>query len=420
MTGDTLNHHQQSLKLSLVDAFLYSLMVGLGETYLPAYVLSVGLGEIYAGLLASLPMLSGALLQLFAPNGIRALRSTKNWIVISSFLQACTYLPLVYLTMTEAPQFWLLFFILTMYWGAGFAAGPAWNYWMGHLVPAEVSSQFFSKRTRVLQIGLLIGLILGGIALHNKMQITPMTSVFSGLFFLAFLCRLLSTLALGRHHFHQSWEISETQKNSWTSLVASWKLFWSKSPQNKFFIYLFFYQTAVFISSPFVSPFFLVHMKLDYGQYMKALASLFVGKIVALWFIENKKNKISGFDLLKLGLLTVSPLPALWALSTNYYLTLLLQFSSGMAWACLEVGLLLVFFKDLKSDEKIPFLTFYNLLNSMGIIFGTGLGAIFLKLGPSEIQTYFILFILGSTLRCLAAWPLIRSLKKWQLISVRS
>lgn len=399
----------RSLKLSLIDAFLYSLMVGVGETYLPAYVLSVGLSEIYAGLLASLPLLSGALIQLLAPRGIDTIGSTKNWIVLSTTVQACAYLPLIYFSMYHAPEFWTLFLILTLYWGAGFAAAPAWNYWMGHLVPKDVSSKFFSRRARILQTGILTGLILGGIALHNKILVGSMTSVFAGMFLLAFICRLLSSLTLSRKNFASTWEVPKTM-----SLLDTWKLFWRKKQQNRFFVFLFFYQISIFISSPFVAPYMLAQVKMDYGGYMGAIAALMIGKIIALWFLEKMKNQRQGFDLLIWGLISVSPLPALWAFGTNYWFIVGLQIASGMAWACLEVGLMLIFFKDLSAEEKIPFLTFYNLLNSIGIIVGTGVGALGLYFFGEFIKTYHWIFVLGALARMITAWPLFQQIRLWK------
>jgi hypothetical protein len=67
----------RTLRLSIIDAFLYYLMVGVGETYLPAYVLSIGMNEVFAGILASLPLVSGAFLQLFTPTGLQKVGSHK-------------------------------------------------------------------------------------------------------------------------------------------------------------------------------------------------------------------------------------------------------------------------------------------------------------------------------------------------------
>ena len=44
----------------MIDAAAYSVMVGCGETYLPAFALALGLGPIVAGMVASVPLLVGA------------------------------------------------------------------------------------------------------------------------------------------------------------------------------------------------------------------------------------------------------------------------------------------------------------------------------------------------------------------------
>ncbi len=71
---------EKSLNLSLLDSFLYALMVGAGESYLPAYVLSLGLSEWLAGLIATMPLLSGAFLQILSQEALRAFRNHKIWV----------------------------------------------------------------------------------------------------------------------------------------------------------------------------------------------------------------------------------------------------------------------------------------------------------------------------------------------------
>ncbi len=55
------------------DGVAFSIMVGLGETFLPAFVLAAGLSAVAAGWIATLPMLVGALFQLLTPFAVREL-----------------------------------------------------------------------------------------------------------------------------------------------------------------------------------------------------------------------------------------------------------------------------------------------------------------------------------------------------------
>lgn len=405
---------EKSLRLSLFDAFLCSLMIGAGETYLPAYSLSIGMGEIFAGVLSTLPIVSGAFLQLITPRGLQRVQSHKHWVVASTTLQALTFIPLIYFSATRAPDFWTLFFILTLYWGSGFAAGPAWNYWMGRLVQVEEGNRYFSKRSRVSQVGILIGLIGGGVALHNKVEIGPFSSVFTMLFVFAFACRLFSSFILSSQYFDPTWNFEPK-----LGFRASWKVFWANTSKRQFFFFLAPFQAAVFVSSPFVTPYMLAQIKMDYGTYMTAIGILFIGKILALTLIDRFRGNTSGFNLLVFGAGAIVPLPAMWAVSSDPYFIFFLQFISGLAWAFVEVGLSLIFFKDLKQEEKVPMLTVYNLLNSLAIILGTYIGGKFLWFFGEKLSSYYMVFILGTVTRFAGFIPLYRYVKT-QLLGMAS
>ncbi|WP_373999530.1 MFS transporter [Bdellovibrio bacteriovorus] len=397
---------EKSLRLSLIDAFLCSLMVGAGETYLPAYSLSIGMGEVFAGILASLPIVSGAILQLITPRGLQRVQSHKHWVVASSVMQALTFIPLIYFSATRAPNFWTLFIILTLYWGSGFSSGLAWNYWMGRLVQVDEGNAFFAKRARISQLGILLGLIGGGLALNYNVELGPFSSVFTLLFLFAATCRLMSSAILSSQWFDPEWR-SEPR----LGFRASWNVFWANTQKRQFFFYLVPFQAAVFVSSPFVTPYMLAQVKMDYGQYMVAIALLFVGKIIALSAIEKFRGKTSGFNLLLFGAGAIVPLPAMWALSSGAGFIYFLQLISGFAWAFVEVGLSLIFFKDLKQEEKVPVLTVYNLLNSVAIILGTYMGGKVLWFLGEKVTSYYAVFILGSVSRGLGFLPLYLLLK---------
>ncbi|MGZ3804873.1 MAG: MFS transporter, partial [Pseudobdellovibrionaceae bacterium] len=411
--GKSVKSTEQSLRLSNIDAFLYSLMVGAGESYLPAYALSIGMGEVFAGILATLPLVSGAVLQLFTPHLLHKVHSHKYWVVLSTFLQAMAFLPLIYFSLTRAPNFWVLFFIFTLYWGAGFSAGSAWTFWMGHLVPEKESAKYFSFRSRIQQVGIVLGIVGGGVALHNKVEIGPFSSVFSLLFIFAFVCRLTSTLVLSKKMYRSEWVLNDQVHR----LRDSWRLFWQGQHKKKFFSYLIPFQVAIYMSSPFATPYMLAQLKMNYGQYMVAIAFLMIGKIISLSFMQKAKSNFDGFKVMMVGLVLISPLPAMWALSEDFYFVVGLQMLSGMGWACFEMGLSLVFFQDLRQEEKVPVLTIYNLMNSVAIIAGTFVGARLLHILGEVKSSYWILFVLGAILRVIFCVPVVLQSQRWKRIS---
>jgi cyanate permease len=85
-------HRERDLRAITADGVFFSVMVGLREAYVPAFALAAGLGEVVAGLVASVPMLAGAVLQLVTPVAVRRLGSYRRWIVICARLQALSFL----------------------------------------------------------------------------------------------------------------------------------------------------------------------------------------------------------------------------------------------------------------------------------------------------------------------------------------
>src|SRR6185312_4097447 len=88
------DRQRKDLRAILADGATFSVMVGIGETYLPAFALAAGLGELAAGLVATVPLLAGGLLQLVSPLAIRRLGSHRRWVVFCTLCQALSFLPL--------------------------------------------------------------------------------------------------------------------------------------------------------------------------------------------------------------------------------------------------------------------------------------------------------------------------------------
>jgi hypothetical protein len=58
---------RSDLRASCIDGCMFSVMVGAGETYFPAFALALGVDKVTAGLVATVPMLFGAAIQLVSP-----------------------------------------------------------------------------------------------------------------------------------------------------------------------------------------------------------------------------------------------------------------------------------------------------------------------------------------------------------------
>ena len=171
---------RRDLRAIVGDGVAFSVMVGAGESYIPAFALAAGLGEITAGLVATLPMLVGAAFQLVTPVAVRRLGSARRWVVLCASAQAASFAPLVLAALSGRLSRPVLFLAAAAYWGFGMATGPAWNTWVTQIVPRPIRSRFFAARSRWSQVAVLAGLIAGGLALQAGAGAERPLPIFAG------------------------------------------------------------------------------------------------------------------------------------------------------------------------------------------------------------------------------------------------
>lgn len=396
---------RRNLILSLIDAFLASLMVGAGESYLPAFALSVGISQTATGILSTLPLLTGALLQLLSPLAMKKLKSYKSWVLLSICFQALAYLPLLYFSILGESNFMALFLITSLYWGAGFSIGPAWNVWMSHLVPSQTTEKFFAMRLWISQIGILIGIVGGGVLLQTKWHPDFIPSVFTLLFIVAFLCRIGSAVLIAFHDHLQDWFVH--QPFEFFSLSKIQTFLSKQSAYKSFFIFMGLFIFVTNISAPFVTPNILAQMKLSYFEYMSTFAALFAGKILFFYTGKRWVEKYGTIPVFFIGALIAAPLPGLWPFMSNVFEAMIVQFVSGFGWGGFEMGLALIFFQDIPKSRKVAVLTIFNLANSVAVVLGSLFGGWILKSYNETADGYSYVFWLGSSLRVivlLVAW----------------
>lgn len=371
-------------------------MVGAGESYLPAFALAIGMGEVQVGLFSTVPLLSGAVIQLLTPWALSKAGSVKRWVAFSALVQSCAFLSFFYLALNPPEHnFLVVFMIAAVYWGAGFAAAPPWNFWMTHLVPIKDVTTYFPKRFRYAQLGIFLGLLGGGYALQYNIKIGPLTSVFSILFLFAFVSRASSTVLLTMKAHEKEWVHHSKLSDLWHQIQR----FAIHPGYRRFFGFLFIFNTVIFISSPFLTSYLLAQLKLSYDHYMAILACLLVSKIIAMGLMTKLVQRFGLKKVFLVGALGLSPLPGLWMASTDFYFMMFLQMLSGFFWAFYEVGLSVTFFNELERQDKIPVLTVYNVFSCAAMLLGTLLGGKLLLLLGENLQGYWFLFATGAALR---------------------
>jgi hypothetical protein len=403
---------RRDLCASVWDAGAYSVMVGIAETYFGAFALALGLGSAGAGLMVTLPVLLGSMLQLVTPWGVRKVGSHRKWIVSAIFIQVgcLLLLPLAGLASMKAVATLIAFGAATLYWAMQFTAGGPWNTWMEELVPLRVRTRFFACRQRTSQICLLTGFVIGGLALQYGRAYEMELVVFAAIFLTAATCRAISGRFMARQSEPSRGKINEEQ----ISLV---QLLQKKGsiPGGRLVVYLLAMQVAVQISGPYFTPFMLKQEGWSYVTFMLLIGLSFLGKVLALPFWGRVGQRIGATRLMWIGGLAIVPISGGWLIADllsgwqwdiqGVHVTASmiwiagLQLISGVAWAAYELAMALQFLHGIPRKQRTSMLTLYHFGNSAAMVVGALIGlGVFQLLGEGH-GTYLTLFVLSSVMR---------------------
>ncbi|KAA0219787.1 MAG: MFS transporter [Phycisphaerae bacterium] len=385
---------RSNLRASVLDGGAFSFMVGTGETYLPAFVLAVGLGETTAGMIAAAPMLGGAVIQMISPWGVQWMRSLRRWVVFCAVVQTLSLTPLVYFALRGGAPAALIFAAATLYWASGMALSPAWNTWIGSLVPRRLRAHFFGRRVRVTQGCLLTGLISGGLILHHFAEGRREISAFALLFCTAVVARLVSARFLAA----QSDSPVDVTKHRTVPLPQLFRRF-AHGADGRLVAYLLGLQIAAQIASPFFNPYMLEKLDLSYALYMTIVATSYLTKVVASPWLGRFAARFGARTLLRVGGTGVIPLAWFWTVTSDWRLLLVIQIVSGLAWGALELANLLMFFETIHEHERTSVLTVFNLLNAVATVIGASIGAVLLKRFGETRDAYHTLFLISTVAR---------------------
>jgi len=385
------------------DAAACNVMVGIGETYLPAFVLALTASEVASGLISTVPLLAGSLLQLISPWMVWRWQSHRRWVVLSAVVQAMAFAPLVGAALAGAMPVEVVFLAVSIYWGAGLAGGPAWNAWAETLVPGRIRARYFARRTRLGQWGLLAGFVAGGCALQFGTAIEHRLQSFAVLFLAAAAGRLASATFLA------------TQREAWVPCSAPrWPRInhlgerLSHDPRVRVILYLLAAQLAVQVAGPYFTPYMLRHLELSYLRYVVLICAAYVAKIAMLPLFGRLADRYGAHQLLWVGGVGIIPVSGLWVFSDNFGYLLALQVLSGAAWAAFELAMLLLLFEATPRSQRVEVLTLFNLGNALATVLGSMAGGAMLWALAANRQSYLWVFAISSIARAAAVLLLVR------------
>ncbi len=386
----------RNIRISLTEGSAFSLMVGVGETYLPAFLLWMGLGNVAAGLITTLPMLAGSCLQLVAPFMVQRLGSYRRWVLVGTSIQGLSFIPLIACALVGKLPLWIAFACASVYWSGGLGASGAWNSWMGTLIPPSVQVGFFTKRTRITQGMVFVGFALGALVLHEVPRYADKSWAFVAIFSIAFFCRFFSVYWLSR----QSEPVFPSRMASQRFGMQEFFHRLSRNhEQGRLFTYMLSVTFSAHLAAPFFTAYMLSDMKLSYTAYAVLIACSYTAKVLAIPFFGKLAGRKGTRPLLTLGGYGIVLLPVLWLVSHHYGYLMALQALSGFTWGAYELASLLLIWELVKVEERTCAMTTYNLCSAAAMSAGSLIGGFLLSSFGSGASAFVAVFFLSTFAR---------------------
>ncbi len=393
-------------------------MVGCGEHYIPAFALALGFGPVATGLTASAPLFVGAVLQLVTPLAVRRLGTNRGWVVATTAVQALSFLPLIWWALRGRAEPWELLVAVSIYWSAGMAGAPAWNAWMGTLIPERMRTPYFAHRSRLGQFAVLAGFVAGGLLLEWGKRRGVLLPTFAVLFSLASGCRLVSTLCLAacRELKPPAAEAPTTahrsaagEESARAGLADGWRRLraLASGPAGTLVTYLWAITFACQFSGAYFSPYMLKDRDFSYLSYMLVVAVSFLARALVLPSLGRLGSRIGSLGLLWVGGLAIAPLTLFWLVSANIPYLVGVQVVAGASWAAYELAVVLLFFETASHRERTGVVTAYNLGHAVAWVSGAACGGLLLRSLGEDRNAYYTVFAVSAILR-VAAIPLLR------------
>lgn len=393
--GPRSSRFRRDRRLLDADGFAWAVMTGCGETCFVAFGLAAGLGEVTSGLLATVPLLIGATAQLATPWGLRRVGSLRRWVAGNAAVQALSLLPLALMAERETVPAWALFTLASIYWASGLATAPAWNTWVTTIVPGPVRARYFAHRSRLVQLGLIAGMALGGTLLQWGRGGPDELRMFAAVFAIAFLARTASSLLLRRQSDAPPGFEETLHPPSRRSLAP----FLRAGRGRLVLLYMLAVTMSVQVSGPYFTAYLLEHLDFGYLELMSIFGCTVASKIVFLPAIGRYAKRHGPVRLLWIGGLAITPGATLWLVSGEFWYLFCLQFFVGAGWACWEMATFLLVFDTIAERERASVLTLFNFANAIAIVAGSLLGAAVLRtMGVGEAG-YATLFVATGAMR---------------------
>ncbi|TAN38986.1 MAG: MFS transporter [Verrucomicrobia bacterium] len=357
---------EKTMRLSTIEGSGYSVMQGCGENFFSAFAIFLKAGNLAMAVLASAPILLGALAQLLSARWIDRFQQRRRFLRIVLTLQAFAYAPLFLVPLLfpfGAAPVAIAFALFTIFLSN--MGQPVWTSLIGDVVPEARRGDYFGRRFRVIMFVLASATLAGGLLLATYQQLGWVWAGFGVLFGIAGLARYFAAQLFPLHY-------EPAYQPTADDFFSLWD-FVRRTPRSNFARFTF-YAALINFGANIAAPFFPVYMLRDlhwsYTQFTVNAITMLIAQVVFVRWWGRVSDRHGNRAVLIATSCLLPSLPVFWALTGNFYLLLGAQVISGATWSGYNLATQNFLLDSVTPRKRALVMSYYSLINGIFVLIG--------------------------------------------------
>ena len=411
MAEDTV---KKSLRYSLYDGASFAVMDGVTASFITPFAVALNASVSMIAALTYVPQLFGAFIQLFAAKLVEILKDRRKILVVSSFVHAVMWIPLLLIPYATPNQKYLLVVYIALQTMLVQLMQPVGNSLIGDIVPKYERGRFFGLRNKVVGAMSFASALIAGLMLNYLSPKHPFLG-FTILFLVAFVGRALSGVFKAMM-INPEPDLAHESKFSIFDFVKRME----KTNYGHFVIYVAMFKFATSIASPFFAVYMLKDLGFTYLQFTAMIAAELAASFIAMGIwgraIDSRGTKF----VLYIGGMLAALVPLMWLFSHNFYYLILVEMFSGISWAAFNLSSSNFMFDAVQPENRVRCIAYYKFFESIAIFAGALFGGFLISVLPVWIfiSSISFSFLISGILRLIASLILLPTLKEARLIEL--
>lgn len=394
--GDVPALCKRTQSLSILEGALWAILWGMSDSYLAPFALYLGAGSFVMAFIGTGPVLITALAQLGGAFLLDRVGRRRPIILAGQVIQSFTLIPLFLLPLLlPSGGMAALVLCVTVYFVSHGMTVPPWMSLMGDVVEPAERGRYFSGRTRITMLTMILSLMLAGIITHSWDAAGFTAAGFGFLFGIAMMARLTCVHLIRQHYDAPLIHSEEDGAFSFRDFL--------RDPRHANYARFALTISLMNGTANIAAPFFAVYMLRDLGwSYLLFTLSMFTffasqSVFVRRWGAIGDRHGNRSVLVATSCLLPL--LPVLWTFSSNYFFLLCVQAVSGAVWSGFNLSTINFIYDSVPQSHRARALGYYGTVNgTLSFIGAVVIGASIAEYAPSVLRFGLVEISLASSL----------------------